>query len=77
MRGHLALDGLTAATHAAAPFLLFDDEDRKRGNALPVLLGLVAFETSVALLTRPNPSMAEQSRQALAGGPAGSPDLPG
>jgi hypothetical protein len=55
MRGHLALDGLIAAMHAAAPFLLFDDRDRERGNALPILLGLVAFEAAVAALTRPRP----------------------
>jgi hypothetical protein len=65
MPGHLALDGLTAATHAAATFLLFDDEDREQGNALPILLGLVAFETAATLLTRTKPALAEQGKQAL------------
>ncbi len=67
MRGHLALDGITAATHAAATFLLFDDDDRKRGNALPILLGLVAFETGAALLTRTQPPPTERADQKLAG----------
>ena len=59
MRWHLALDGLVAATHAAAPFVLFDEQDKKRGNALPVLLGLVAFEATVAALTRPTTPAAD------------------
>ncbi len=63
MRGHLAPDGITAATHAAATFLLFDDDDRKRRNALPILLGLVAFETGAALLTRTQPSPTERADQ--------------
>jgi hypothetical protein len=66
MPGHLVLDGLTAATHAAT-FLLFDDNDRKQGKALPILLGLVAFETGAALLTRTQPSPTEQAKQALSG----------
>jgi hypothetical protein len=67
MPGHLALDGLTAAMHAAAPFLLFDEADREQGNALPILLGLVAFEAIVALLTQSQPPPAERGRQALEG----------
>jgi hypothetical protein len=61
MRGHLALDGLTAAAHMAVPFLLLDEEDRTRGNALPILLGFAAFETAAAILTRSQPGQARTS----------------
>ena len=67
MPGHLALDGLTAAAHAAAPFLLLNDEEKQRGNALPILLGLVAFEAGAALLTQTQPSLPEQPAQGLDG----------
>ena len=64
MKGHLALDGMTAAMHAAAPFLLLDDKDKKQGNALPILLGFVAFESLAALLTQTQPSLQEQAAEA-------------
>ena len=65
MPGHLALDGLVAALHGAAPFLLLDDDQRGRKNLLPVLLGLVAFETAATLLTRTRPPAEERAAQAL------------
>ncbi|MDP9373190.1 MAG: hypothetical protein M3Q65_12205 [Chloroflexota bacterium] len=60
--GHLALDGMTGGLLAAAPFLLLDENDKK-GNVTPILLGLGLFEIGAALLTKTKPSFQEQASQ--------------
>ena len=67
MPGHLALDRLIAAAHAAAPFLLLDEEEKQQGNTLPILLGLVVVEAGAALLTQTQPALPEQPAQGLDG----------
>ena len=59
MRGHLALDAISGATFAAAPFL-FPDED---ASVTGTLVGLGVFELVAAFTTDTQPSLGEQASQ--------------
>ncbi len=59
MRGHLALDALSGATFAAAPFLFPDENASVTGT----LVGLGVFELVAAFTTDTQPSLGEQASQ--------------
>ena len=64
MKWHLALDMMSGAMLAAAPFLLLNDDERDSGvNAILASIG--AFEIAAALLTQPQPSLAESAREVI------------
>lgn len=62
MKAHLALDGMSGALLAAAPFL-FRDEKRAVTGALA---GVGLFEIAASLLTRTQPSPGERASQGAA-----------
>jgi hypothetical protein len=59
MRGHLALDAISGATFAAAPFLFPDEPASVTGT----LAGLGVFELVAAFTTDTEPSLGEQASQ--------------
>lgn len=59
MRGHLALDAISGATFAAAPFLFPDEDATVKG----ILAGLGVFELMAAFTTDTEPSLSEQGSQ--------------
>jgi hypothetical protein len=59
MKGHLAMDMVSGAMLAAAPFLLLDEQERS-GTMIGMLLGIGAFEIAAANLTQPQPSLATE-----------------
>ena len=59
MRGHLALDAISGATFAAAPFLFPDEDASVKG----ILVGLGVFELMAAFTTDTEPSLGEQASQ--------------
>jgi hypothetical protein len=64
MKWHLALDLMSGVLLAGAPFLLLTEDERDTGvNAL--LVGIGAFEIAAALLTQPQPSLAETAREVI------------
>jgi hypothetical protein len=64
MKWHLALDMMSGAMLAGAAFLLLTDEERDQGvNAILVSIG--AYEIAVALLTQPQPSLAEAAHEII------------
>jgi len=59
MRGHLALDAISGATFAAAPFLFPNENASVTGT----LVGLGVFELMAAFTTDTEPSLNEQASQ--------------
>jgi hypothetical protein len=64
MKWHLALDMMSGAMLAAAPFLLLNDDERDSG-VNTILASIGAFEIAAALLTQPQPSLAESAREVI------------
>ena len=58
---HLALDGISGAAMLAAPFTFLKGETT---SAMAGMLGVGLFEVGAALLTQPEPPVAEQAKYA-------------